>query len=56
MINAYYAHAVRLGVKVLYEAEVRDLEINNGTFTAASFVTGGKAWKVRAKCLVAASG
>jgi tricarballylate dehydrogenase len=56
LMNAYYATALKLGVKILYDAEVRDLEIRDGMFTFASFVAGGTSQKVRAKSVVLASG
>lgn len=56
LMNAYYATALKLGVAILYAAEVRDLEIRDGMFTSASFVAGGTPQKVRAKSVVTASG
>jgi tricarballylate dehydrogenase len=56
LMNAYYATAEKLGVEILYEAEVRDLEIHNGKFDSAVFVTHGAFQKVRAKTIVVAAG
>jgi tricarballylate dehydrogenase len=56
LMNAYYATAGKLGVTILYDAEARDLEIRNGTFTSASFLLKGVPHTVRAKCVVIASG
>lgn len=56
LMNAYYATAERLGVAILYDAEVVDLEIEEGRFTAATVVTGGESRSVRARAVVAASG
>ncbi len=56
LINAYYRAAEALGVQVLYDAEVSDLELDNGVFTAATVVHEGAARQVRAKVLVAAAG
>lgn len=35
LVNAYYRTAERLGVDILYEAEVRELIIDDGWFTSA---------------------
>lgn len=53
MLNALYATAERLGVQIRYEAEVTDLEIDNGRFLSATI--GGHE-TVRAGALVAAAG
>jgi len=56
LINAYYATALKQGVKILYDAEVLDLKIQDGRFTSASFVTGDISHRVQAKSVVVASG
>ena len=56
LINAYFTTALKLGVKIVYDAEVRDLEIRDGLFVSASLVTGGMPKQVRAKSIVVASG
>jgi tricarballylate dehydrogenase len=56
LVNAYYRSAEALGVRVLYDAEVSDLELADGAFTAATVVHEGVARQVRAKALVAAAG
>jgi tricarballylate dehydrogenase len=56
LLNAYYATAARLGIEILYEAEVRDLEIRNGIFISASYISEGSIQKVKAKSIVIASG
>ncbi len=56
MLNALYLTAEQLGVKVLYDAEVLDLEIKNGMFLSASLKQGEGTVKVRASALVAAAG
>src|SRR3954462_14091149 len=40
MLNALYLTAEKLGVDILYEAEVRDLEIDNGMFLSATLKQG----------------
>jgi tricarballylate dehydrogenase len=56
LMNAYYATALKLGVEIVFEAEVSDLEICDGTFVSAVFVSNGASQKVRAKTVVVASG
>jgi tricarballylate dehydrogenase len=56
LMNAYYATAAKLGVEVIYEADVRDLEICDGKFDSAIFESQGTLQKVRAKSVVVASG
>jgi tricarballylate dehydrogenase len=56
LLNAYYRTAGALGVEVLYEAEVRDLEIEDGFFTRATVACNGREHEVRARALVAAAG
>lgn len=56
LINAYYATAAKLGVQILYDAEVTDLDIQDGRFRSASLVYQGVAHKVQTKAVVVASG
>ena len=56
LMNAYYLTAERLGIEVLYEAEVTGLEIEDGTFTAAHIRHRGFETRIPARCLVAAAG
>jgi len=56
LINAYYATANKIGIDILYDAEVHDLQIQDGRFVAASFVTGNTTRRVRAQSVVVASG
>jgi tricarballylate dehydrogenase len=56
MLNALYHTAERLGVEIVYEAEVTDLTIENGTFLSAHVAHDGSTVDVRAKALVAAAG
>jgi len=56
LINAYYATALRLSIRVLYDAKVCDLEIRNGLFASADFVTEGTRSNIRAKSVVVAAG
>jgi tricarballylate dehydrogenase len=56
MLNALYMTAERLGIDVLYDAEVVDLEISDGMFLSATILRDGARLPVRAASLVAASG
>src|ERR1700745_3289008 len=55
MLNALYLTAEELGVDILYDAEVIDLEIDNGMFLSATLKQGETA-SVRTSALVAAAG
>jgi tricarballylate dehydrogenase len=56
MLNALYLTAEKLGVDILYDAEVLDLEIDNGMFLSAALKQGDGRVSVRASALVAAAG
>ena len=56
MLNALYLTAEQLGVDILYDAEVLDLEINDGMFLSASVSRGDGRAAVTAATLVAAAG
>ncbi len=56
LMNAYYATADKLAVKILYEAKAIDLEIRNDKFESAIFLYQGCSRKVRAKSVIVASG
>src|SRR5438045_9132085 len=56
MLNALYLTGEQLGVEILYDAEVVDLEIDNGMFLSAGLKQGGAVIHIRASALVAAAG
>lgn len=56
LMNAYYATAEKLGVAILYEAEVIDLAIHDGRFTSATFESRGVRQTVSARAVVVAAG
>jgi len=56
LMNAYYAAAARLGIDVLYDAEVVNLAIEEGVFRTATVVVNGARREVRAAAAVIASG
>src|ERR1700749_4457853 len=56
MLNALYRTAERLGVDILYDAEVKDLDIRDGMFLSAALKHNGEHVEARASTLVAAPG
>ena len=56
MLNALYITAEELGVEVVYDAEVVDLQIEDGFFIGATVKHNDVTHRVAAKSLVAASG
>jgi tricarballylate dehydrogenase len=56
LMNAYYAAAARLGIDVLYDADVVALDLDGGTFRAATIVAGGERRTLRARAAVVATG
>src|SRR5947209_249704 len=56
MLNALYLTAEKLGVDIRYDAEVTDLDIEEGMFLSATVKNGAGPEFIRAKALVAAAG
>jgi len=56
MLNALYRTAEQLGVEILYDAEVTELEIKDGMFLSAGLKHNGAHQSARASTLVAAAG
>jgi len=56
MLNALYLTAEQLGVDILYEAEVVDLDIRDGMFLGATLKQGDSRVEAKATALVAAAG
>jgi tricarballylate dehydrogenase len=56
LMNAYYAAAARMGVDVLYDADVVDLDLDGGTFRSATVAIAGERVVVRARAAVVATG
>ncbi len=56
LLNAMYATAARIGVDVVYDAEVRALHVEDGFVRAVDATIRGFPETVRAKCVVASSG
>jgi tricarballylate dehydrogenase len=56
LMNSYYAAANRLGVKVVYDAEVVGLEMVDSIFRSASVRIDGRIDTIRARAVVLAAG
>nr|MBX2806349.1 FAD-dependent tricarballylate dehydrogenase TcuA [Hyphomicrobiales bacterium] len=56
LLNAYYRTAANLGVKVLYEAEVKHLELEDDHIAWADYSHCGMDHRIRPKSVIAASG
>ena len=56
MLNALYLTAEQLGIDVLYDAEVTDIDVADGMFLSATFTRGEGHATVNASALVAACG
>ncbi len=56
LLNAYYATAARLGVDILYDAEVTSLHVDDGFVRSAEITYRGFPARVSARCVVAAAG
>jgi tricarballylate dehydrogenase len=56
LVNALYRTAAALGVNVVYEAKVIDLDINHGVFRSAIVQKQGACYRVAAASFVAAAG
>ena len=56
LMNSYYAAAERLGITILYDAEVVDLKLKDDHFEWASVLVSGRPMTVRARSAVLASG
>lgn len=56
LMNTYYAAAARLGVEVLYAADVVGLDVRNGHFHSATVRVDGKLRVIPGKAVVLAAG
>jgi tricarballylate dehydrogenase len=56
LVNAYFAAAERMGVRVLYDTEVRELRMTEGAVTDIRVTSHGFPEQVRAKAVVVACG
>ena len=56
LMNSYYASAERLGIEVLYDADVVDLRLVNRRFESVDIRVGGRQRMIRAAAVVIASG
>ena len=56
LVNAYYATAARLGVKVLYDTEVTGIDLDDGFVRRLTVTSKGFPLEVQAKVVIASSG
>jgi tricarballylate dehydrogenase len=56
LVNAYYAAATALGVRIAYDTEIVDMDIRVGAFASATVEHRGARYSIPAKALVAAAG
>jgi tricarballylate dehydrogenase len=56
LMNTYYAAAERLGVRIVYDAEVVALDIVEGRFRGAAVRSGDRETTVRARAVILAAG
>ena len=56
MLNALYRTAERMGVRIVYDAEVVDLHVESGAFLSATVERHGRREVIPARTVVAASG
>jgi tricarballylate dehydrogenase len=56
LMNSYYAAAQRLGIRVVYDAEVVGIDAPLGQFRSGTVLVDGKTLKIQAKAVVLASG
>jgi tricarballylate dehydrogenase len=56
LVNAYYESAQKMGVRVLYNAEVTAMELRDGNFVGGTALVEGQEGGLRAKSVVVASG
>jgi tricarballylate dehydrogenase len=56
LLNAYYGIAARLGIDVVYDAEVREIRLRDATIDGIVAMTEGRTVTLRTKSVVAAAG
>jgi tricarballylate dehydrogenase len=56
LMNSYYTAAQRLGVRVLYDAQVTGIEVAEGRFTSVSVTMNGRVESIAARAVVLAAG
>ncbi len=56
LLNAFYATAERLGVGVLYDTEVQEVQLDDGFARRLTVVSGGFPMQVQARVVVVSSG
>ncbi len=56
LLNAYYRSAERLGIEVLYDAEVREVHLHNAAVESVEVIVDGDTMTLQAKSIIVASG
>ena len=56
LVNAYYATAAKLGIKVLYDTEVTGIDLDDGFVRRLTVTSKGFPLEVRAKVVIVSSG
>ena len=56
LMNSYYAAAARMGIEVMYDAEVVGLDLAGSRFEGAAVQVDGRTLEIRARAAVLASG
>lgn len=56
LVNAYYLHAARIGIEVLYDTEVRHVTLDDGRVSKLSVTSKGFPLELRARAVVASAG
>ncbi len=56
LLNAYYAHARRIGVDILYDSEVTDIELRDATVRSLTATSRGFPLQIQAKAVIASAG
>lgn len=56
LVNAYYSHAARIGIDVLYDAEVQTIDLDEGFVRGLSVSARGFPLQIEARAVIAAAG
>ena len=56
LMNSYYAAAQRQGIRVMYDAHVTGIEVEDGRFTSVSVTMNGRVESIAARAVVLAAG
>src|SRR6185295_5694441 len=56
LMNSYYSAAERLGIRVVYDAQVAGIDMVDGVFRSVSVATNGRTSSIHAKAVALAAG